>query len=87
VSDPAPESTAPPRSSADDWIDDLIPVEVDWVDVVRRHPIPSLAAAALGGFLVGRLHGGRIVDSVSQIASERLNDTLERYTESLSGRG
>ena len=82
-----PGPTEPPRSSADDWIDDLIPVEFDWVDVVKRHPLPCLAVAALGGFLVGKLHGGRIVDSVSQIASEKLNDTLERYTESLSGRG
>ena len=75
------------RSAPDELIDDLLPVELDWAGLVRRHPIPSLAVAALGGFLVGKLHGTRIVETVGAVASERLNQSLERYTESLSGRG
>ena len=77
---------SPSRSAAEDWVDELIPVELDWVDWVRRYPIPSLAVAALGGFLVGRLHGGRIVDAVSVAATEKLNESLERYTDSLTGK-
>lgn len=78
---------SPTRSSAEDWVDELIPVELDWVDWVRRYPIPSLAVAALGGFVVGRLHGGRIVDVVSTAAIEKFNESLERYADSLTGKG
>ena len=86
MSDPLAES-ARTRSAADEWIDDLIPVELDWAEWVRRYPIPSLDLAALGGFVVGKMHGARIVDSVSTVATERLNETLERYTDSLAGKG
>ncbi len=81
-----PISAPPARKAEEEWIDELLPVELDWAELVRQYPIPAITVAALGGFLIGRLHGARIVESVSAVASERLNETIERYTENLSGR-
>lgn len=52
-----------------DLLDDLLPEGVDWQDLVRAWPLPALALAALGGFLVGRRHGPAIVGAVSSFAS------------------
>jgi hypothetical protein len=48
-------------SLADELIDDLVPPEVDWRGVVRRHPLPVLAAAAALGFWLGRSRRGTAV--------------------------
>jgi hypothetical protein len=41
-------------SLADELLDDLMPPELDWRGVVRRHPIPSLLVAAAVGCWLGR---------------------------------
>lgn len=41
-------------SLADELLDDLMPPEVDWRGVVRRHPIPALLVAAAAGYWLGR---------------------------------
>ncbi|KAB2962486.1 MAG: hypothetical protein F9K18_09750 [Thermoanaerobaculia bacterium] len=40
-------------SLADELLDDLMPPEVDWRGVVRRHPIPALLVAAAAGYWLG----------------------------------
>jgi hypothetical protein len=52
-----------------DLLDDLLPDGLDWEDLVRAYPVPALALAALGGFLVGRAHGPAIVNAVSSFAA------------------
>lgn len=49
------------RSLAEEFLDDLIPPELDWRRVVRRHPIPSLLVAAAAGYWLGRSRRGRVV--------------------------
>jgi len=41
------------RSPADELLDDLMPPEMDWRGIVRRHPIPSLLVAAAAGYWLG----------------------------------
>jgi hypothetical protein len=48
-------------SLADELLDDLMPPELDWRGVVRRHPIPALLAAAAAGYLLGRSRKGRVL--------------------------
>lgn len=42
------------RSLADELLDDLMPPELDWKGVVRRHPIPAVLVAAAAGYWLGR---------------------------------
>jgi hypothetical protein len=52
-----------------DLLDDLLPDGLDWEELVRAYPVPALALAALGGFLVGRAHGPAIVNAISSFAA------------------
>jgi hypothetical protein len=52
-----------------DVLDSLLPEDLDWKELVRAYPVPTLAVAALGGFLVGRAHGPAIVSAVSAFAA------------------
>ncbi len=59
-------------SLADDLIDDLVPPEVDWRKVVRRHPLPALLLAGLGGYLLGRSQGRTLLRAISALAVARV---------------
>lgn len=48
-------------SLAEEFLDELMPPEVDWRRWVRRHPIPSLAAAAAAGYWLGRSRRGSAI--------------------------
>jgi hypothetical protein len=62
----------------DDWIDDLVPEELDWRELVRSYPLASMVVVAAGGFYLGAAHGSRIVEAVSDLVSRRVEDTAER---------
>ena len=58
----------PPRGQhldADSLLDKVIPGEIDWRDIVRRHPVVSVGVAAGLGFLVGRSKGAAIISGAS----------------------
>jgi hypothetical protein len=52
-----------------DLLEDLLPEGFDWEDLVRTYPLPALALASLGGYLVGRAHGPALVKAVSSFAA------------------
>jgi hypothetical protein len=61
-----PESFASKAEEiANDLVAELLPEDLDWQQLVRTYPVPALALAALGGFLVARHHGPAIVTAVS----------------------
>ncbi len=80
-------SAGPRPSTADRWVDELVPEEVDWRDLVCRYPVTAISLAALGGFLVGWSQGSRIVAQVSDVASSRVSATVDRYFDSAYRRG
>lgn len=53
------------RLDADFLIDKVIPGEIDWRELVRRHPLFSVSLAAGLGFLIGRSKGSAIIAGVS----------------------
>jgi hypothetical protein len=59
------EEAQPQRLNADFLLDKVIPDEIDWRDLVRRHPIVTVGAAATLGFLLGRAKGAAIVAGIS----------------------
>lgn len=71
MTDPAPE-----RSFEQKIVDDLLPEEMDWEEVVRSYPLCSLALVALGGFLIGRKSGKAIVSAFSDSAVERVTSLV-----------
>jgi hypothetical protein len=64
---PAEEDEEPRRRrvDADFLLDKVIPEEIDWRDLVRRHPLLSVSVAAFLGFLIGRSKGSAIIAGAS----------------------
>jgi hypothetical protein len=69
------------RLNADFLLDKVIPDEIDWRDLVRRHPMLSVGVAAALGFLIGRSKGAAIVAGASAAISagvmRQLSDVLD----------
>ena len=69
------------RLDADFLLDKVIPDEIDWRDMVRRHPVISVSVAAALGFLLGRSKGGAIVAGASAAVTtavmRQLSDVFE----------
>lgn len=66
--EPDQEDVEPVRRQkldADFLLDRVIPDEIDWRDLVRRHPLLSVGVAAAIGFLIGRSKGAAIVAGAS----------------------
>jgi len=57
-------------NSADQWVDEVAPDDLDWRQLVRRYPIAALAVAALGGFVLGRERGRAIVSALGAYAGD-----------------
>jgi hypothetical protein len=69
------------RLDADFLLDKVIPDEIDWRDLVRRHPMLAVGVAASLGFLIGRAKGAAIVAGASAAVSaavmRQLSDVLD----------
>lgn len=69
------------RLDADFLLDKVIPDEIDWRDLVRRHPVLSVSVVAGLGFLIGRSKGAAIVAGASAAVTgavmRQLSDVLE----------
>ena len=66
-------------SAADQVVDELLPDELDWTDLVVRYPKSALALAALGGYLLGRSRGPEIVDALSDFAANQVTEGVNHY--------
>jgi hypothetical protein len=69
------------RLDADFLLDKVIPDEIDWRDLVRRHPVAAVGVAATLGFLLGRAKGAAIVAgasaAVTSAVMRQLSDVLD----------
>ena len=63
-------------SLADELLDELIPPDVDWRRLVRRHPWPALLVAGLAGYLIGRSQGRALVGALTGLAVARVEDRV-----------
>lgn len=77
----APQRAGRPKLDADYLLDKVIPDEIDWRDLVRRHPLIAIGAAAGLGFLLGRARGAAIVAGASAAVTttvmRQLSDVFE----------
>ena len=69
------------RLDADSILDSLVPQSIDWRDTVRRHPVGSVLAVGLVGYLVGRTKGSTIMSGLtaglSAAMMRQLSDVFE----------
>jgi hypothetical protein len=63
-------------SLADELLDDLIPPDINWRRMVRRHPWPALALAGLAGYLLGRSQGRALVGAIAGLAVARVEERV-----------
>ncbi len=79
----SPGGSGPParRFDADAILDTLVPPSVDWRGTVRRHPVASVVAVGLVGYLVGRTKGAAIIAGatagLSSALMRQLSDVFE----------
>ena len=52
-------------TSVEAILDELLPEELEWERLVRTYPVPAVALAAIGGFVIGLRHGPEILSAVS----------------------
>lgn len=57
---------------ADEVVDELLPIDFDWRRLVCAYPLPALAVAAAGGFLLGRRHGPALVAAATAFVTEEV---------------
>lgn len=64
------------QSLADDIIDELVPEEIDWREVVASYPKLSVSLVAVAGFWLGRTRGRAIVAGISALAADAVNEGI-----------
>ncbi|HYH46064.1 MAG TPA: hypothetical protein VEG34_10280 [Thermoanaerobaculia bacterium] len=52
-------------TSVEAILDELLPEELEWERLVRTYPVPAVALAAIGGFVIALRHGPEILTAVS----------------------
>lgn len=66
-------------SLADEILDEILPEEIDWRQLVCSYPKSTLALAALGGFLLGRSRGRRLVRDAAEYVGDTVTDGLNEF--------
>lgn len=65
-------------STIDDLLDEVLPEELEWERLVRSYPLPAVALAAVGGFLLAFSHGPAIVSAVSSYLSAEVSRNVSQ---------
>lgn len=63
-------------SPANDVVDELMPAQLDWQDLVRRYPLAALGLATLGGYVLGRHRGREILEAFSLFAADSVSEQV-----------
>ncbi len=78
---PGEEQVEPKGLDADVILDTLIPSSIDWRGTVRKHPVGSVLAVGVAGYLLGRTRGSSIVAGLaaglSSVITRQLADVFE----------
>jgi hypothetical protein len=66
-------------SLADEILDEVVPLELDWQSLVITHPKTALAVAAAAGFWLGRTRGRTILAALSSFAAETVDESINEF--------
>lgn len=64
-------------SMVDQVVDDLLPEDLDWREMVRSYPLPALAAAAVGGFFLGQRHGQELLSAFRAFVDREVSKNVQ----------
>ena len=67
------------RSSAEQWLDEVLPEDLDWQGLVRSYPIISLGIATAAGWWVGLRHGPAILQAISDYAGRTVSEQVDEF--------
>ncbi len=76
-----PSEVAESTPAVDRFLDHVVTEELDWRRWVTRYPKASLAVAALGGFVLGRVRGREIVAALGAYAADALTEGINEFLE------
>ena len=65
-------------SSIDNILDEILPENVEWERLVRSYPLPSVALAAVGGFVLALSHGPAILSAVTGYLSAQVSQSVSQ---------
>ncbi len=65
-------------STIDNFLDEILPEELEWERMVRSYPLPAVALAAVGGLLLGLSHGSAIVSAVSSYLATQVSRNVSQ---------
>lgn len=61
---------------ADQIVDDLLPEDFDWREIVRDYPLPAVIVAAVAGFFLGQRHGSELLRALKRFADREVTQNL-----------
>jgi hypothetical protein len=70
-----PEST----SNAEQWLDEVLPGDLDWQGLVQSYPRISMGIATAAGFWIGLRHGPAILQAVSDFAGRTVSEQIDEF--------
>ena len=65
-------------SSIDNILDEVLPENIEWERLVRSYPLPSVALAAVGGFVLALSHGPAILSAVTGYLSTQVSQSVSQ---------
>lgn len=65
-------------STIDDILDEILPEGLEWERLVRSYPLPAVAVAAAGGFLLALSHGPAILSAVTGYVSAQVSRNVSQ---------
>lgn len=68
----------PSEGTARDAVDEVMPEEFDWERMVRDYPLPALALAAVGGFVLARTRGHAVLAALGAFAGAKVSEEVDR---------
>ena len=68
----APSAGEEERTFSEQVLDELLPEDLDWEDVVRTYPLVCLGVAGVAGYLLGRRSGRALVVAATDSAVSRM---------------
>ena len=66
-------------SLADDLLDEILPEEIDWRQLVWSYPKASLTLAAVGGYLLGRSHGRKLLGGAARMVGDTVTEGANEF--------